>query len=158
MSTHASQSVIRGELELSDEVQRLSGSWLRKALRDAGYVSIASFAKDIGVPKSTAHQWERGCAANPPTHRPPARLMPVIANAVKVSVTDLLEKLWGEKDGDPCPCQCGGKKSFEDTPPPARTLAIIIPCAECGVKRIHKRWKKGRHRTLCPKCASTAER
>jgi hypothetical protein len=28
----------------------------------------------------------------------------------------------------------------------------------CGVKRIHKRWKKGRHRKLCSTCGKSAER
>jgi len=86
----------------------------------------------MGFHKSTAHQWVRG-------HRPPARLLPLIANTLtlKVSVTELLENLWGEKDRDDCPCgRCGGYKSFEHTPPEARRLWIVIPCAKCGTIRM----------------------
>src|SRR4029077_15638549 len=89
----------------------------------------------------------------------PARLMPQIADALKVPLPDLLEALWREKDGDHCPCgRCDGKKSFSDTGPEAWTLAIVIPCAKCERKRIHKRWKESRHRKLCPTCAKLGER
>jgi hypothetical protein len=84
--------------------------------------------------------------------------MPQIANALKVPLPDLLEALWREKDEDPCLCGCGGKTSFSDTGPEARTLAIAIPCTKCGLKRVRKRWKKSRHRKLCPTCATAVER
>jgi hypothetical protein len=146
----------RGELELPEDGHDL---WLLRVIRSVGYRNVPTFAAAIGVPKVTAYQCVHGSAKSPPTHRPPARLLLVIADALKVPVTDLLEKLWGEKDGDACPCGCGGKKSFKHTPPHARTLAIVIPCAKCGTteNRIHKRWKKGRHRKLCPKCAITVD-
>jgi hypothetical protein len=32
------------------------------------------------------------------------------------------------------------------------------PCVKCGSKRIHKRWKKGRHRKLCHTCATSVKR
>lgn len=124
----------------------------------ADFPSVALLAQHLGVPKITAYQWERGSAATSPAHRPPAQLMPRIADALKVSLQDLLWALWREKDEDPCPCGCGGKTSFLDTGPEARTLAIAIPCAKCGLKRIRKRSKKDRHRKLCPICAKSVER
>jgi hypothetical protein len=135
-------------------------SWFYNARLRAGFRNTALLAQRLGVPKGTAYQWERGSADPRPSFRPPARLMPQIADALKLPLPDLLEALWREKDGDPCPCGCGGKKSFSDTAPEAWTLAIAIPCAKCGPKqiRIRKPGKKGRHRKLCPTCASTAER
>lgn len=163
MSEQAGQSLNREELDLSDEVQTSSsGSWLGEKLNAAGFPSVDAFARQIGVPNSTACQWERGCTSNPPTHRPPARLLPVIAKAlgVGVSLAEVIEHLSGEKDGDPCPCRCGGYKSFEHTPPEARRLWIVIPCAKCGTteKRSYKPWKTDRHRKLCKKCGKKGER
>src|SRR5882724_9053635 len=120
-------------------------SWFYKARLAAGFPNAALLAQQLGVPKITVYQWERGSAAASPTHRPPARLMPQIADALKVPLPDLLEALWREKDGDDCPRgRCDGKKSFLDTEPEAWTLAIVIPCAnaKCGLKRVHKRWKE----------------
>src|SRR5262245_33600449 len=85
-------------------------SWFYKARVAAGFPNAALLAQEIGVPKVTAYQWERGSAAASPTHRPPARLMSQIADALKVPLSELLESLWREKDGDPCPCGCGGRK------------------------------------------------
>jgi transcriptional regulator with XRE-family HTH domain len=133
-------------------------SWFYKARLAAGFPNAALLAQHLGIPKVTVYQWERGSADPRPSHRPPARLMPQIADALKVSLQELLEALWREKDDDLCPCGCGGKTSFADTEPKARTLAIKLPCAECGVPRIYKRWKKDRHRKLCPTCAKSAER
>jgi hypothetical protein len=149
----------RGELE-APEADR--DSWLGENLKAAGFSSVAAFANHVGVPKATAHQWVRGCASNPPTHRPPARLLPIIANALKkVSLAEAIDKLWGEKDGDDCPCgKCGGKRIFEHTPPEARRLWIVIPCAKCGTteNRMYKPWKEDRHRKLCAKCGKSGER
>jgi hypothetical protein len=135
-------------------------SWFYNARLRAGFPNAALLAQRLGVPKGTVYQWERGSADPRPSFRPPARLMPQIADALKVPLPDLLEALWREKDDDPCLCGCGGKTSFSDTRPEARTLAIKIPCAnaKCGVPRIRKRWKKDRHRKLCPTCATAVER
>lgn len=132
-------------------------SWFHKARVAAGFRNASSLAQLIGVPKGNVYQWERGSSEPTPSFRPPKRLLPQLANALNVPVTDLLEKLWREKDEDDCPCGCGGKKSLADTVPEARTLAIVILCAKCGVKRIRKRWKQKNHRKLCPTCASTVE-
>jgi DNA-binding XRE family transcriptional regulator len=113
--------------------------------------NLALLTQRIGVPKSTVYQWQRGRG------RPPWRLMPQIADILTVPLPHLVEALWKENVGDPCPCGCGGKKIFPEFPE-ARTLAIEIPCAKCGAKRIHKRWKQSRHRKLCPTCATTVER
>src|SRR6266481_5311683 len=105
-------------------------SWFYKARVRADFPNAALLAQQLGVPTITVYQWERGSAAASPTHRPPARLMPQIADALKVSLQDLLDALWREKDGDDCLCGCGGKPSFSDTEPEAWTLAIVTPCAE----------------------------
>ena len=114
--------------------------------------NLALLIQRLGVPKSTVYQWQHGRG------RPPWRLMPQIADALAVPLPDLVEALWREKAGDPCPCGCRGTKVFPIERPEARTLAIEIPCAKCGTKRIHKRWKTSRHRKLCPTCATTVER
>jgi DNA-binding XRE family transcriptional regulator len=113
--------------------------------------NLALLTQQIGVPKSTVYQWQRGRG------RPPWRLMPQIADALAVPLPQLVEVLWMEKAGDPCPCGCAGTKVFPENPE-ARTLAIELPCAKCGSKRIYKRWKQSRHRKLCPTCATAVER
>ena len=137
-------------------------SWFYNARLRAGFPNAALLAQRLGVPKGTVYQWERGSAAPSPSFRPPARLMPQIADALKVPLPEAIEALWKEKVGDPCPCGCGGKKVFPDPDqfPGARALVIELPCAnaKCGRKRIYKRWKKSRHRKLCSTCATAVER
>src|SRR5215831_17187977 len=113
---------------------------------------LVSLTQRIGVPKSTVYQWQRGRG------RPPARLIAQIADVLAVSLSEAVEALWKETVGDPCPCGCGGTKVFPEERPEARTLAIEIPCAKCGLKRVHKRWKESRHRKLCLRCAASVER
>ena len=126
-------------------------SWFYQTRVNAGFRNAASLAQLLGVPKGTVYQWERGSADPRPCYRPAWRLMPQIAEALAVPLHELVEALWREKAGDPCPCGvCGGTKIYPETRPEARTLAIEVPCQKCGVKRIHKRWKTGRHRKLCP--------
>jgi DNA-binding XRE family transcriptional regulator len=131
--------------------------WFYNARLRAGFRNADLLAQQLGVPKGTVYQWERGSAAPRPSFRPPWRLMPQMADALAVPLPDLVEALWREKAGDPCPCGCAGTKVFPENPA-ARTLAIELPCAKCGTKRIHKRWKQGRHRRLCPTCATSVER
>jgi transcriptional regulator with XRE-family HTH domain len=132
-------------------------SWFYNARLRAGFPNAALLAQRLGVPKGTVYQWERGSADRRPSFRPPWRLMPQIADALAVPLPDLVEALWREKAGDPCPCGCGGTKVFPENPE-ARTLAIELPCAKCGIPRIYKHRKKGRHRKLCPTCATAVER
>ena len=133
-------------------------SWFYNVRVQAGFRNAATLAEQLGVPKGTVYQWERGSASSVPSHRPPWRLMPQIAEILVVTLPQLVEALWKETVGDPCPCGCGGTKAFPKDRLEARTLAIEIPCAKCGVKRIHNRWKKGRHRKLCFTCAASVER
>src|SRR5262245_48607017 len=133
-------------------------SWFYKARLAAGFPNAALLAQRLKVPKVTVYQWERGSVAASPTYRPPWRLMPLLAETLAVPLPEVVEALWKETVGDPCPCGCGGTKVFPEERPEARTLAIEIPCAKCRTKRIHKRWKTNRHRKFCPTCASTAER
>ena len=133
-------------------------SWFYRARVRAGFPNAALLAQRLGVPKGTVYNWERGSAEPHPSHRPPWWLMPKIAEALGVPVNELVEKLWKEKIGDPCPCGCSGVKIAPDGFPQARELAIELPCGKCPRKRIYRHRKKGRHRKLCPTCASTAER
>jgi hypothetical protein len=114
--------------------------------------NLALLTPQSDVPKSTVYQWQRGRG------RPPWRLMRQIADVLALSLADAVEVLWKETVEAPCPCGCGGTKVFPEGRPKARTLAIEIPCAKCGLKRIHKRWKKSRHRKLCLRCAASVER
>jgi transcriptional regulator with XRE-family HTH domain len=144
MPEQTSRSVDREEVDLPDEVQTSSGSWFSEKLKAAGFPSVDAFARHTGVPKSTAYQWERGSGAARPTNRPSKERILQLEEVLKVPATELVEKLWREKDGDPCPCGCGGYKSFEHTPPEPRRLWIVIPCAKCRTteNRSYKPWKK----------------
>jgi transcriptional regulator with XRE-family HTH domain len=62
-------------------------SWFYKA-RSAAVLNAAVLAQLLGVPKTTVYGWERGSAAPTPTHRPPARLMPQLAAALKVTLAE----------------------------------------------------------------------
>ena len=114
--------------------------------------NLALLTQQLNIPKSTVYQWQRGRG------RPPWRLMRQIADVLGVPLPEAVEVLWKETVGARCRCGCGGTKVFPEECPEARTLAIEIPCAKCGLKRIHKRWKKSRHRKLCLRCAASVER
>ena len=102
---------------------------------------------EIGASIVTVWAWRRR------NSRPQARFIPAIAKVLGWALSDVVEALWGEKIGDPCPCGCGGKKVFSLKWPYTRMLAIEITC-ECGLVRIRKRQPDGRyHLQLCPRCS-----
>jgi DNA-binding XRE family transcriptional regulator len=114
-------------------------SWFYKARARAGFKTRLPFAQRLGVSQDTVYLWELG------KHRPPWELMRPIADALTVSLPDVVEALWEEKIGDLCLC-CGGTKVFD--PPEgsifadadqaqlrhARMLPIALPCANANCK------------------------
>ena len=56
-----------------------------------------TLSRQLGIPKSAAYRWRRG-------RRPLWRLMPQIANALNAPLPRVVEGLWTECVGDPCPC------------------------------------------------------
>ncbi len=99
-------------------------SWFYKARVAAGCGNAASLAQRLGVPKVTLCQWERGSADASPSHRPAAQQMLKLRGALGVDLPELVNKLWREDIGDPCPCGCGGKKVFPEEFPQTHQLVI----------------------------------
>jgi hypothetical protein len=105
---------------------------------------------ELGAAKTTVNSWKQGS-------RPQARFMPKIAVSLNLPFETLVEALWKERVGDPCPCGCGGKKVFPVKFPTARTLFIELPCARCRRKRISHQAVQGGHRKFCQRCAHAGE-
>lgn len=123
-------------------------SWFYKARLRAGFRNAASLAERLGVPKGTVYQWERGSADPGPSYRPPWRIMPQLAAILNATLPELVEALWRETIGDPCPCGCGGRKALPDSTT-AHKLVVKLPCAECGKERFYPQGKRDRHRKFC---------
>jgi hypothetical protein len=49
-----------------------------------------------------------------------------IADVLAVPLPEVVEAMWRETAGEPCPCGCGGTNVFPEERPEARTLAIEI--------------------------------
>ena len=136
---------------------RNSHSWFCRTRRGAGFRTVAGLAQELGVPKITVFQWEWGSAHRPPSNRPQWEQMLRLKDSLHVQLGELVGHLWGEKVEDPCPCGCGGRKTFP-TSQTTHKLLIKLPCAKCGVQRTYPQGKRDRHRKLCPTCASSVER
>lgn len=116
-------------------------SWFYGTRLRAGFPNAALLAQRLGVPKGTVYQWEHG-------NRPSNRIMLQLATILDVTERELVEALYRETLGDPCPCGCGGKKVLSDSPT-AHKLVIKLPCAECGKERNYPQGKRNRHRKFC---------
>lgn len=136
---------------------RNSRSWFCRTRRSNGFRTVAGLAQKLGVPKGTVHQWECGSAHRPPSYRPPWKHILNLRDALGVELKELVKRLWGEKVGDPCPCGCGGRKTFP-TSQTTHKLLIKLPCAKCGTERIYPQGKRDRHRKLCLTCGKSVER
>jgi DNA-binding XRE family transcriptional regulator len=108
MSKQASQSVNRGGLELPEEVQRSSSSWLRDLRVAAGFQTPETFAQRVGVSTDSIRVWEAGKAV------PLWERLHAIAEVLKCPDEEVVEGIWNEKVEDPCPCDCGGKMVLPD--------------------------------------------
>jgi hypothetical protein len=155
----------RGELELLEDVQSLSCSWLRDARTARGFQTPESFAKPVSVSADSIRLWEAG------KHVPWWEHLAAIADALNRSRQEAVEGIWKEKFGDKCPCGCNGKMVLPDPSSwptgavpvdfkveqlrHARMLPIMLPC-KCGTNRIYLHRKFGTrpryHRPRCPSC------
>ena len=117
----------------------------------AGFNTVRSLAEQLGVALSQVVEWGRG------RQRPMWRHVAKLADALGVSVEEVVTGIWGESLGDPCSCGCGGKKIFP-TDPTSRKLLIEVPCAACKKKRTHIQGNQRFHFKLCPACAGRARR
>jgi len=113
----------------------------------AAGLTVTALARQIGAPVQTVSRWEHG------GNRPPWQFMPKpkLADIFCVRSEELVERLWGEKVGDPCPKphDCNGKKILPDEPlvlqtlnpglrrdiPGALKLLIKVSCAGSGCGR-----------------------
>jgi len=114
-------------------------------------LDLSPLRQRLGASKTTIYLWQRGS-------RPQWRFMRRIADILTVPLPEVVQALWRENVGDPCPCGCGGKKTFPEEFPRATTLAIEIPCAQCGLKRIRRRYGWDQHHKLCPACRNSVGR
>jgi len=118
-------------------------------------MQLARSLKRSGIPKATFYPWLRDEA------RPSWLALQKIMNVYRhhgISPLEAVKRFWGEVVGDPCPCGCTGKKVLPDDPR-ARTLAIELSCAQCGVIRQYRYQKKtDRHSRLCAVCSRSNER
>jgi DNA-binding XRE family transcriptional regulator len=171
MSKQASQSVNRGGLELPEEVQRSSSSWLRDLRVAAGFQTPETFAQRVGVSTDSIRVWEAGKAV------PLWERLHAIAEVLKCPDEEVVEGIWNEKVEDPCPCDCGGKMVLPDPSQwpsdavlvdfdinqlrHARMLPIMLPC-KCGKTRVYLHRKLGAttkyHRPRCPSCSRLVDR
>ena len=101
-------------------------SWFYQVRVRAGFRNAASLAQRLGVPKGMVYQWEHGSASPVPSYRPSSDLMPQLATILNVTLPELVEALYRETLGDPCPCGCGGRKALSDSPT-AHKLVIKLP-------------------------------
>lgn len=136
---------------------RNSNSWFCRTRRSNGFRTVAELAQKLAIPKTTVYQWEHGSERHPPSNCPAWNYMPKLADIFGVPLEELVERLWGEKVGDPCPCGCGGRKTFP-TSQTTHKLLIKLPCAKCGTERIYPQGKRDRHRKLCLTCGKSVER
>src|SRR5262245_18841186 len=165
MSTQASQSANHGELELPEEVQN-SGSWFRSS-RIALGLTLTALAQQLGAPIQTVSRWEHG------GNRPPWPWMPKLAATFGVPLEEVVERLWGERLGDPCPrhSDCNGIRIRPDDPLALRTLQpsfrrfaeraltllVKVICANPICGRSHAYPASGKHPKLCPRCSKMLE-
>jgi len=167
----ASESINHGELDLSDEVQTSSGSWLRDVRIARGFQTPEFLAQPVGVSTDSIRLWEAG------KHVPLWERLHAIAEVLKRPDAEVVEGIWNEKVEDPCPCDCGGKKVLPDPSHwpsgsvpvdfkldqlrHARMLPIILPC-KCGKVRIYLHRKLGAkskyHRPRCPSRSRLVDR
>ncbi len=122
--------------------------WFYQARLRAGFRNAASLAQRLGVPKGMVYHWEHGSASPVPSYRPSSDLMPQLATILNVTLPELVEALYRETLGDPCPCGCGGRKALSDSPT-AHKLDIKLPCEEWGRVRTYPQGKRDRHRKFC---------
>ena len=95
----------------------------------AGYKSTP-IAKALGVSLGTVWCWDQG-------DRPRWRYMPELAQFFGVDLAEIVDRLWGERIGDPCQCGCSGKKASPKQQK-AYNLAIELPCTVCGKIRSYQ--------------------
>lgn len=106
-------------------------SWLKEKRLAAGFETAQALGERIGAVqpsgRSMVDAWERRVC------RPSWRWIEPLAEALNTSVDEVLEHLWGEKPGDPCPLQhgCGGHKVRPEDPN-SHVLPISVLCARCG--------------------------
>src|SRR5262245_51916535 len=125
-------------------------SWIHVARVRAGFKTVRSLAEQLGVALSQVVEWGRG------PQRPMWRHVPKLADALHVSVEEVITGVWGERPGDSCPCGCGGVK-IVPRDPTARKLLIEVACTGCGKKRTHIQGNQRFHFKRCPRCARRAQ-
>jgi transcriptional regulator with XRE-family HTH domain len=165
MSKQASQSVNRGELELSEEVQN-SGFWFRNSRLAVG-LSLSALAQQLGAPIQTVSRWEHG------QNRPPWPYPERLAAVFHVEVAEVVLQLWGELVGGSCPERseqhdCNGITILPDDPLVLETLQpalrqyaeralrllVKITCASCGRERAYTASET--HHKVCLDCSRKA--
>jgi transcriptional regulator with XRE-family HTH domain len=154
-----------GELEAPQE-----GLWLRSRRLAVG-LTLTALARQLGAPIQTVSRWEHG-ESRPPWPWPLKLAAALTVEAVAaVTVEDVLEHLWGERKGDPCPRHqdCPGTKIRPDDPVALATLQpalrqyaekalrllIKVTCARCP--RSHAYPAYGPHPRLCPVCSKVVK-
>ena len=114
-------------------------------LRLAAGISTDQLASDLGISKNTVRQWNRSDA------HPRWKYIRILSERFKLDPSKLVELLWNETVGDPCPCGCGGDKVLPDYDE-ARQLYVKTICVKCGKSRIHRGRTQG-HFKLCRQCS-----
>ena len=104
-------------------------SWLREARLAADITSDAALARAISVRGATVDQWGRN------SRTPSWRWIEPLADALRLSPSEVVVGLWEETPGEACECGCGGEKVFPSNPC-AQRLLIRLPCVKCGRLRL----------------------
>jgi DNA-binding XRE family transcriptional regulator len=73
----------------------MSNSWFQDQRLAAG-LTVTALARQISAPLQTVSRWEHG-------YRPPWRWIPKLADIFRVRSEEIVERLRGERVGDPCP-------------------------------------------------------
>jgi hypothetical protein len=103
--------------------------WFDGKAQEAGYLNgltgISKLSKDLGIDPWVLRKYVMRQL------RPSWGAVQAIASRLRQPVIDVVQILWDEAPGDPCPCGCDGVKA-EPATPLSRSLPIRRRCRICG--------------------------